>query len=111
MEGTNVRVNEFTVAPQITPTEGMPYHEWCIEFENEPEDIDAFALSIDQAMRKQNVYYDDLIVGHVLRTVVITKVPKNGFQDYMKSIGKLGGQNKLPRLSNDRKIVEALKKE
>lgn len=110
MTGTEVRVNEFTVAPQITPKEGLPYHEWFIEFENEPNNPDEFALRIDAAMRKQNVYYDDLIVGHVLRTVVITKVTKNGFQEYMKSIGKLGGQNKLPRLSNDRKIAEQLEK-
>jgi hypothetical protein len=106
MEGTNVRVNEFTVAPQITPNQGLPYHEWFIEFENEPENLEVFALKIDQAMRKQNTYYDDLIVGNVLRTVVITKVAKNGFQEYMKSIGKLGGQNKLPRLANDRKIAD-----
>ena len=106
MEGTDVRVNEFTVAPQITPTEGLPYHEWFIEFENEPDNLEEFALKIDAAMRKQNVYYDDLIVGNVLRTLVITSVPKNGFQEYMKSIGKLGGQNKLPRLSNDRKIAQ-----
>jgi len=110
MEGTTIRVNEFTVAPQITPKQGLPYHEWFIEFDsevsNEPSDLEAFALKIDQAMRKQNVYYDDLIVGKVLRTLVIKQVPKNGFQDYMKSIGKLGGQNKLPRLSNDRKIAD-----
>ena len=106
MEGTNVRVNEFTVAPQINPGNGLPYHEWFIEFENEPLNLEEFALKIDNAMRKQNVYYDDLIVGHVLRTLVIKSVPKNGFQDYMKSIGKLGGQNKLPRLSNDRKIAQ-----
>jgi phenylacetate-coenzyme A ligase PaaK-like adenylate-forming protein len=108
MAGTTIRVNEFTVAPQINPTEGLPYHEWFIEFENEPEDSVTFAEAIDNAMRKQNVYYDDLIVGHVLRKVVITKVAKNGFQEYMKSIGKLGGQNKIPRLSNDRKIVDLL---
>jgi hypothetical protein len=107
--GTDIRINEFTVAPQITPTEGLPYHEWFIEFENEPEDITAFAEAIDNAMRKQNMYYDDLIVGNVLRKVVLTKVAKNGFQDYMKSIGKLGGQNKIPRLSNDRSIVDLLK--
>lgn len=106
MEDTDVRVNEFTVAPQITPNQGLPYHEWFIEFENEPENLEDFALKIDQAMRKQNTYYDDLIVGNVLRTVVITKVAKNGFQEYMKSIGKLGGQNKLPRLANDRKIAD-----
>ena len=110
MEGMDIRVNEFTVAPQITPKEGLPYHEWFIEFDSEvseePNNLEDFALKIDAAMRKQNVYYDDLIVGHVLRTLVITKVPKNGFQEYMKSIGKLGGQNKLPRLSNDRKIAD-----
>ena len=108
MEGTDVRVNEFTVAPQINPNEGLPYHEWFIEFENEPKDLSAFALRIDAAMRKQNVYYDDLIVGNVLRTVVVTKVQQNGFQGYMKSQGKLGGQNKLPRLTNDRKIADLL---
>ncbi|WP_395046617.1 GH3 auxin-responsive promoter family protein [Flavobacterium sp.] len=111
MENTQVRVNEFTVAPQISHTNGLPYHEWFIEFENEPENMENFALQIDKAMRKQNTYYDDLIVGHVLRTLVITTVNKNGFQDYMKSIGKLGGQNKIPRLSNDRNIAQKLEKE
>ena len=109
--GTNIRINEFTVAPQITPKEGLPYHEWFIEFENEPENFDGFAAALDNAMRKQNIYYDDLIVGKVLRKVVVTKVVKNGFQDYMKSIGKLGGQNKIPRLGNDRKIVDLLSRE
>ena len=109
--GTKIRINEFTVAPQITSKEGLPYHEWFIEFENEPENFDAFAQALDNSMRKQNIYYDDLIVGNVLRKVVITKVVKNGFQDYMKSIGKLGGQNKIPRLSNDRKIVDLLARE
>jgi hypothetical protein len=112
MEGTSIRVNEFTVAPQINPAEGLPYHEWLIEFDSEaseePDNLETFALQINNAMRKQNVYYDDLIVGKVLRQLVITKVPKNGFQDYMKSIGKLGGQNKIPRLSNDRKIADVL---
>ncbi|BCY27818.1 GH3 auxin-responsive promoter family protein [Flavobacterium okayamense] len=109
MEGTNVRVNEFTVAPQINPESGLPYHEWFIEFENEPSNLDEFALKIDNAMRKQNVYYDDLISGNVLRKLVISKVKTNGFQEYMKSIGKLGGQNKLPRLSNERKIADLLR--
>jgi hypothetical protein len=109
MENTIIRVNEFTVAPQITPQEGLPYHEWFIEFENEPNNLEEFALTIDRAMRKQNGYYDDLIIGNVLRTLKIRKVEKNGFQHYMKSIGKLGGQNKIPRLSNDRKIADVLK--
>lgn len=110
MENTNVRVNEFTVAPQITPATGLPYHEWLIEFEQEPDNLPAFEEQLDNAMRKQNVYYDDLISGNVLRTVVVTKVVRNGFQEYMKSEGKLGGQNKLPRLSNDRKIADKLEK-
>ena len=113
--GTTIRINEFTVAPQITPTEGLPYHEWFIEFDpeasGEPEDYVAFAEALDNAMRKQNMYYDDLIVGKVLQKLVVTQVVKNGFQEYMKSIGKLGGQNKIPRLSNDRKIVDLLKRE
>jgi hypothetical protein len=107
--GTKIVINEFTVAPQINPSSGLPYHEWFIEFENEPENIEAFAEAIDDSMRKQNIYYDDLITGNVLRKVVVTKVSKNGFQEYMKSQGKLGGQNKIPRLSNDRKIADNLK--
>lgn len=108
MEGTAVRINEFTVAPQIAPESGLPYHEWFVEFENEPEDMEQFIVKLDQSMRQQNIYYDDLIVGNVLRKLVVSKVVKNGFQQYMKSIGKLGGQNKLPRLSNDRKIANQL---
>jgi hypothetical protein len=111
MENTSIQINEFTVAPQITPTDGLPYHEWFIEFENDPENVEAFAEAIDNVMRNQNTYYDDLIVGKVLRKLVITKVAKNSFQDYMKSIGKLGGQNKIPRLSNDRTIADLLKRE
>ncbi len=103
---SNIRVTEFTVAPQINPLEELPYHEWFIEFENEPEDVSALAKKIDASLQKQNSYYFDLIQGKVLQPLKITKVKKGGFQEYMKSIGKLGGQNKLPRLSNDRKIVE-----
>lgn len=108
MEGTDIRINEFTVAPQITPKEGLPYHEWFIEFENEPKDRALFIQKLETSMRRQNIYYDDLIVGNVLQTLVVTDVAPNGFQEYMKSIGKLGGQNKIPRLSNDRKIADLL---
>lgn len=110
MEDTDAVVNEFTVAPQIAPETGLPFHEWLIEFDTEPNDLKAFALRIDDAMRKQNIYYDDLIAGNVLRTAVVTPVASGGFNEYMKSVGRLGGQNKLPRLSNDRKIADALKK-
>ncbi|WP_027138102.1 GH3 auxin-responsive promoter family protein [Gaetbulibacter saemankumensis] len=106
VEGTEIRVSEFTVAPQINPEAGLPYHEWFVEFENEPDNLDALAEKIEASLQKQNSYYLDLIEGKVLRPLVITRVKKGGFQAYMKSIGKLGGQNKLPRLSNDRKIVE-----
>ncbi|HLT64807.1 MAG TPA: GH3 auxin-responsive promoter family protein [Flavobacterium sp.] len=104
----DVVINEFTVAPQIAPISGLPYHEWFIEFEKEPKDKEAFAKSLDNEMCLQNIYYNDLITGKVLQPLKITHVKTNGFQEYMKSIGKLGGQNKLPRLSNDRKIAEFL---
>ena len=105
---SDVQVKEFTVAPKIDPEEGLPYHEWFIEFENPPQDTENLAQILDQSMREQNVYYEDLLKGSVLRTLVITTVADGGFQQYMKSIGKLGGQNKVPRLSNDRKIVDKL---
>jgi len=103
-----IEINEFTVAPQINPPKGLPYHEWLIEFEEEPKNLDIFALSLDQYLQEQNSYYLDLISGKILKPLVITSVKKNGFQAYMKFIGKLGGQNKIPRLSNDRKIADAL---
>ena len=105
---SEVQVKEFTVAPKIDPEEGLPYHEWFIEFENPPQDTENLAQKLDQSMQEQNVYYEDLLKGGVLRTLVITTVADGGFQQYMKSIGKLGGQNKVPRLSNDRKIVDKL---
>lgn len=106
-----VRINEFTVAPNITPEEsGLPYHQWFIEFEKEPENMVAFAKAIDEALQKQNSYYKDLIKGTILKTLQIVAVRKDSFNDYMKTQGKLGGQNKLPRLSNDRKIAEMLLK-
>lgn len=110
-EEFGVQINEFTVAPQISPKEGLPYHEWFIEFQKEPENFEAFAKRIDELLQEQNTYYKDLKKGNMLKTLVITKVPKNGFQNYMKSVGKLGGQNKVPRLSNDRKIADELKKQ
>ena len=112
MEGTEVSINEFTVAPQINPPEGgLPYHEWLIEFEKEPNDMNAFAQKIDNALQKQNSYYLDLIQGKILRRLEIKIIAKNGFSKYMKSVGKLGGQNKMQRLSNDRKIADALLKQ
>ncbi len=104
-----VSINEFTVAPNITPEEGgLPYHQWFIEFEKEPENMLAFAKKIDESLQGQNSYYEDLIKGKILKTLQIVSVKKDSFNDYMKTQGKLGGQNKLPRLSNDRKIAEML---
>ena len=99
---------EFTVAPNVAPAEGMPHHEWLIEFAAPPKDLTAFALELDNQLRVSNVYYDDLISGNILRTLIVTALKKNAFIDYMKSQGKLGGQNKVPRLGNDRKIAEDL---
>lgn len=105
-----IRIVEFTVAPQITPPEGgLPYHEWWIEFDNEPANLAAFAAEVDVEMMQQNIYYRDLIEGKILRPCVIRPLPRDAFRQYMKSLGKLGGQNKVPRLSNDRKIAEALR--
>ena len=99
------------MAPQITPeNEELPYHEWFVEFEKEPEDLSKFSKILDKSLQQQNSYYFDLIEGKILQPLKISKVPENGFQQYMKSIGKLGGQNKLPRLANDRKIAEVLEK-
>ena len=104
-----VKLIEFTVAPFVSNDDSKSYHEWFIEFENEPTDLNAFSLLIDDYLRKKNVYYDDLITGNILDRLKISVVQKNGFVDFMKSIGKLGGQNKVPRLSNDRKIADGLK--
>ena len=101
-------LTEFTVAPFISQDKGKSYHEWFIEFETMPENMKAFALKIDENLRRKNVYYDDLIAGNILQVLKITPVRKNGFVDYMKGIGKLGGQNKVPRLGNDRKIADGL---
>ncbi|NJK82884.1 MAG: GH3 auxin-responsive promoter family protein [Saprospiraceae bacterium] len=102
-------VVEFTVAPNVTPKEGgLPYHEWFIEFEKAPEHLATFAKTLNQAMLQQNIYYDDLITGNILQPLKIKVLPKDAFRNYMKTQGKLGGQNKVPRLSNDRKIADEL---
>jgi hypothetical protein len=104
----NIKIVEFTVAPFISQTKGKSYHEWFIEFENIPANLSSFSQKVDEKLRSKNVYYDDLVAGNILEPLKISLVKKNGFIDYMKSIGKLGGQNKVPRLSNDRKLAEEL---
>jgi hypothetical protein len=108
ISGTTINISEFTVAPQVNPKSGLPYHEWFIEFENEPENLATFAAKIDASMQAQNIYYFDLIEGKILRPLVIRKIKKGGFHEYMKSIGKFGGQNKIPQLSDTRKIADVL---
>jgi hypothetical protein len=105
-----VKIVEFTVAPLVAQNNGKSFHEWFIEFDEAPADLKSFSIKVDNNLRGKNIYYDDLISGNILETLKIHPVRKNGFIDYMKSIGKLGGQNKLPRLSNDRKTAEALYK-
>ena len=102
------QITEFTVAPLIEQGKGKSYHEWFVEFSNKPPDLGSFAEKVDVNLREKNIYYDDLIRGHILQPLNIRIVRKNGFIDYMKSIGKLGGQNKVPRLSNDRQLASAL---
>lgn len=109
VEQCPTQITEFHLAPQVNPSEGeLPYHEWFIEFEKEPSDLELFRKILDDEMRKRNVYYDDLVAGNVLQPLKITKLQKNAFQEYAKSEGKLGGQNKIPRLANDRGIANKL---
>ena len=103
-------VVEFTVAPMVSPAEGLPYHEWLIEFATPPRDLARFAHDLDNRLVELNVYYDDLITGSILQPLKLTALPRGAFQQYMKSQGKLGGQNKVPRLANDRKIADELAK-
>ncbi|MFM7681519.1 MAG: GH3 auxin-responsive promoter family protein [Bacteroidota bacterium] len=105
---TGAEVTEFTVAPQVDVGEGLPYHEWFIEFAKKPEDIAVFRDILDKEMTLQNTYYKDLIKGNILQKLVLREMEKNAFVEFMKSVGKLGGQNKIPRLSNDRKIADEL---
>src|SRR5579862_4095192 len=109
-EEEGVHVTEFTVAPMIQKELGKSYHEWFIEFDIIPENMPEFAGKVDLNLRKKNIYYNDLIAGNILKPLEIRAVKKNGFIEYMKSVGKLGGQNKMPHLSNDRRLAEDLKK-
>ena len=105
----NIEITEFTVAPQVNPEEGtLPYHQWLIEFVNEPKDLNHFALQVDYALQSRNIYYKDLITGKILQPLVITSLKKDSFINYMRTEGKLGGQNKVPRLANDRVIADKL---
>ncbi len=102
-------MREFTVAPQVNPAEGgLPYHEWFVAFDEQPADLEAFTATVDRALQAKNVYYQDLISGGILRNCVLRVLPSDAFITYMKSEGKLGGQNKVPRLMNDRSVADKL---
>ena len=106
-----IEITEFTVAPQVNPAEGeLPYHEWFVEFVEAPKDLASFSEKVDQALQQKNIYYFDLIEGKILQKLIIRSLQKDAFVNYMRSEGKLGGQNKVPRLSNDRKLAEVLEK-
>jgi hypothetical protein len=106
--GTSAEVIDFHVAPQVNPSDGLPYHEWFISFAKRPENMVHFAAKIDESMQEQNIYYKDLITGQILRIAVITEVANDAFINYARKQGKLGGQFKLPRLANDRKVADQL---
>ena len=108
IEKTRAEVSEFHVAPQVNPVSGLPYHEWFISFTKKPDDQETFASTIDLCMQEQNIYYRDLLEGHILRPAVITEVAEDAFIKYARPKGTLGGQFKLPRLANDRKVADQL---
>ncbi len=107
-EKNKVQITEFTVAPQVNPVNGLPYHEWFVEFGAQPDDLAAFSLQVDEVLQEKNIYYRDLIEGNILQPLKINTLQKDAFINYMKSEGKLGGQNKVPRLANDRAIADKL---
>jgi hypothetical protein len=109
-EDEGVKVREFTVAPEIKPADGLPHHDWFIEFEQFPSNLEAFAAKIDAQLRKRNVGYDRLVSKNILEPLTVYAVRRYGFKDYMASIGKLGGQHKVPRLCNNRSIADAMLK-
>lgn len=106
-----VTVTEYTVSPEVSPPEeGKPYHEWFVEFTKVPADLNLFAADLDQAMTDQNIYYKDLIIGHILQPLKLNSMQSGAFINFMRDIGKLGGQNKVPHLRNDRQIAKDLEK-
>jgi hypothetical protein len=105
-----VELVEFTVAPQVNPKEGLPLHEWYVEFSKPPEQMEDFENFLDKKLQELNSYYFDLVSGAILRPLSVKLLEQGAFQKYMKSRGKLGGQNKVPRLSNERNIADELEK-
>ncbi|MDX1908663.1 MAG: GH3 auxin-responsive promoter family protein [Bacteroidia bacterium] len=105
---TGAAFQEFTVAPRIESEKGASAHEWFVEFTQAPADLAAFTAHLDHALRGLNTYYNDLREGNILRMAIVNPIRLEASRAYMKSIGKLGGQNKFPRLSNNRTIADWL---
>jgi hypothetical protein len=107
----NATVTEYTVAPEVSPAgHGKPYHEWFVEFSKGPTNLNSFSMDLDEAMTGQNIYYKDLIVGNILVPLKLNSMKPDAFRNYMRDIGKLGGQNKVPHLRNDRQLADGLVK-
>ena len=101
-------IRDFHLAPEVAPKKGLPYHEWFVEFESKPKSMKDFSSDLCEALQARNTYYSDLVKGKVIQNAVVKSVKKNSFNKAMSSMGKLGGQNKVPRLSNDRTFADQL---
>jgi hypothetical protein len=108
-EKTNTIVNDYTAAPVYFSEGNNGAHEWLIEFEKEPEDLNQFIYQLDAALKSINSDYEAKRHKDIaLRIPVVKAVPKNTFSNWLNSKGKLGGQHKVPRLSNDRKFLDEI---
>jgi hypothetical protein len=106
---TNSVVKDYSAAPVFFTEQNNGAHEWLIEFENRPEDLNRFTIELDEALKSLNSDYEAKRYKNIaLRMPVIHSLEKNTFDKWLKSKGKLGGQHKVPRLSNDRKMIEEI---
>jgi hypothetical protein len=106
---TNAIVNDYTAAPVYFSDDGNGAHEWLIEFEKEPTDINQFITELDASLKNINSDYEAKRHKDIaLRKPLLRALPKGVFTTWLKSKGKLGGQHKVPRLSNDRKYIEEI---
>ncbi len=101
-------VTEFTVCPKIMSKSYLSHHQWFVEFQSVPDNLSKFEKTLNTVMKEQNPYYKDLVGSKVIGPLKLFVVKSGGFNAYMKSIGKFGGQNKCPHLSNERKIADFL---
>ena len=108
-EATNARLVDYSAAPVFMSQSDQGAHQWLIEFSQAPNDLEAFRLALDQALKTLNSDYEaKRYKDMVLKAPVITVARSGCFHDWLKSKGKLGGQNKVPRLSQNRDLMDAL---